>query len=89
MPGKSKFFENVPGKIEIFQIFAWKIEIFLKLPEKIEISRKFAWKTRNFIDPDPWPTRLQNQIDAADIFTRYQREIRNCTNGQPLTNCNG
>jgi len=76
LPGKSKlflnclkkstFFENLPGKIEIFQKFAWrnqnfskmcleKSKFFVKLPEKIEISQKFAWKNRNFVDSDPRP----------------------------------
>src|SRR6218665_3642061 len=53
---KSKFFENLPGKIEVL----------VKLPEKIEIFRKFAWKDRNLFDPDPRPPKISNQIDATD-----------------------
>ena len=34
MTEKSKYFENLPAKIDFF----------VKLPEKVEISRKFAWK---------------------------------------------
>jgi len=38
---KSNFFVNLPGEIEIFRQFAWKIKTF---PGKMEIFRKFAWK---------------------------------------------
>jgi len=34
----------INGKRGHSEIFAWKIENFVKLPEKIEIFRKFALK---------------------------------------------
>src|SRR6218665_3937865 len=70
---KSKFFKNLPGKIEIFRKFTWKNQnfskmclekskLFVKLPEKIEISLKFAWKNRNLFDPYPRPPRFQTRL---------------------------
>ena len=59
---KSKFFRNLP----------WKIEIFVKLPEKIEICRKFTlrnqlfwWnclKKSKFFHPDPPPPSFQTRL---------------------------
>ena len=79
MGKKSKFFENLTGKIEI---------CFVKLPEKIEIFRKVAWNNRSFfvklpekskffenlpgkieifLTPGSTTPQISNQIDAAEL----------------------
>ena len=60
LPEKSKFFENLPGKIEICKKFAWKNRnIFGKIAMK---KSKFLgnWPG-NFVDPDPRPPRFQTR----------------------------
>jgi len=37
---KSKFFENLPGKIKIFRKFAWKNQNFCEI----------AWRNQNFFE---------------------------------------
>ena len=52
----------ISGKRGHSDIFAWKIEIFMRLPEKIESFRKFALKNRNF---------LLNCLQKIEIFQKF------------------
>src|SRR6218665_190169 len=72
----STFFGEFAYKNQIFlsnclknqffsEICLEKSKSLVKLPEKIEIFRKFACKNRNCFDPDPRPSQISNQIDAA------------------------
>src|SRR6218665_3995857 len=84
LPEKSKCFQNLPEKIEsffkiclkkskFFENLPGKIEICIKLLGIIEISFKFEWKNRNFVDPDPRPPQISNQIYAAgyNLYNNY------------------
>src|SRR6218665_646269 len=57
----SKFFVNLPGKVEIFRQFAWKLKFF---PGKIEILGKFSGINQIFLTRIHVP-QISNQIDAA------------------------
>jgi len=73
---KLKFFKHLPGKIEIFQTFAWKNWDFSKIClEKSKFLVKLPWKNRNFSEiclekskfcwPGSTTPQISNQIDTA------------------------
>src|SRR6218665_2298758 len=76
---KSKFFVNLPEKIEIFRQFPWRNRNFSSIclqkskffSGKIEIFRKFPWKNQIFFYPDPRPPRFQTRLTPLQLWARF------------------